>query len=99
MIDSHCHIAGPEFVEDLDAVIDRARDAGLSYALVILAADDNVEIAQGARVAAAWNAVRFSVGVHPHAAGKFDGNPSAAADVADVVASHPLTRGVGEIGL
>jgi len=40
VIDSHCHIAGPEFVNDLPSVIERARDARLAYALVILAADD-----------------------------------------------------------
>jgi Tat protein secretion system quality control protein TatD with DNase activity len=33
MVDSHCHLAGPEFIPDLDAVIDRAKDAGLSHAL------------------------------------------------------------------
>ena len=42
MIDSHCHLAGPEFVDDLDAVIGRARDAQLAHAMVILAADDGL---------------------------------------------------------
>ena len=100
MIDSHCHIAGPEFVNDLPSVIERARDARLAYALVILAADDEPEIEQGRTVAAQWDAVRFSVGVHPHAAGKFAGNPAdAAARVDEVIDAQPLTRGLGEIGL
>ena len=100
MIDSHCHIAGPEFVQDLGAVIERAKSARLSYALVILAADDEAEIGQGGVVAEAWSAVRFSIGVHPHAAGKFQENPAAAAGASDlVIASQPLTRGLGEIGL
>ena len=100
MIDSHCHIAGPEFVEDLTAVIERARNAKLAHALVILAADDDTEIAQGGKVAAAWNAVRFSIGVHPHAAGKFADNPADAARAVDaVIAAQPLTRALGEIGL
>ena len=100
MIDSHCHIAGPEFVDDLAAVIERARDAKLAHALVILAADDEPEIEQGRTVAAQWDAVRFSVGVHPHAAGKFAGNPAdAAARVGGVIDAQPLTRGLGEIGL
>jgi len=29
IVDSHCHIAGPEFVDDLDAVVQRAQEAGL----------------------------------------------------------------------
>ena len=100
MIDSHCHIAGPEFVSDLPAVIARARDAKLAHALVILAADDEPEIEQGRTVAAQWDAVRFSVGVHPHAAGKFSENPADAAALVDAVMNaQPLTRGLGEIGL
>ena len=38
MIDSHCHLADEVFAEDLDAVVARARGAGLERALVILAA-------------------------------------------------------------
>jgi TatD DNase family protein len=100
MIDSHCHIAGPEFVDDLDAVIDRARAAGLAHAFVILAADDEPEVEQGRTVAAKWPDVRFAIGVHPHAAGKFADDPaSAAATVGALIAGQPLARAVGEIGL
>ncbi len=100
MIDSHCHLAGPEFVNDLASVIERAKEAKLAHALVILAADDEHEIEQGRQVAAAWDAVRFSIGVHPHAAGAFAADPAdAARRVDDVMHAQPLTRGVGEIGL
>src|SRR5687767_12848848 len=100
MLDSHCHIAGPEFTDDLDAVVGRAREAGLAHALVILAADDEPELAQAAAVSARWPEVRFSIGVHPHAAGKFADDPARAArDVDAAIAAQPLTRGLGEIGL
>jgi TatD DNase family protein len=100
MIDSHCHIAGPEFTDDLKDVIARARTARLSYAMVILAADDQPEIGQGSVVAAQWPDVRFSIGVHPHAAGKYADDPSRAArDVAAAMETQALTRGLGEIGL
>lgn len=100
MIDSHCHIAGPEFAADLTDVVERAKNAGVAHALVILAADDEPEVAQGVNLAAQWPAVRFSVGVHPHAAGTFASNPAGAATATDaVIASQPLTRGLGEIGL
>ena len=49
MFDSHCHLAGEEFAGDLPAVVTRARDAGLSGAMVILAAGDRGE-AERARV-------------------------------------------------
>jgi TatD DNase family protein len=100
MVDSHCHIAGPEFVDDLDAVVQRARDAGLAHAFIILAADDEPELAQARTVADRWPDVRFSIGVHPHAAGKFADEPAAAARQVDTaMAEQPLTRGLGEIGL
>ena len=100
MIDSHCHIAGPEFADDLDAVVERARAAGLAHALVILAADDAAELEQAAAVGARWADVRFSIGIHPHAAGRFSSDPAAAAaHVAAAMDAQPLTRGLGEIGL
>ena len=100
MIDSHCHIAGPEFMDDLGEVIARARAACLAHVLVILAADDQPEIEQGRTVAAGWEAVRFSIGIHPHAAARFAVDPAAAAKAVDtVIDGQPLTRALGEIGL
>jgi TatD DNase family protein len=100
VIDSHCHIAGPEFAADLDAVIRRARDAGLAHAFVILAADDESELAQAGTLASGWPDVRFSIGIHPHAAGTFAADPAAAARAsAAAIDAQPLTRGLGEIGL
>ena len=100
MTDSHCHIAGKEFVADLDAVVERARAAGVHRALVILAAEDDVEFARVAAVSAAWPECRYAVGIHPHHAHLFAANPQdASAVVAARLDSLPLARAVGEIGL
>ena len=100
LIDSHCHLAGPEFADDLDQVIERARSAGLARALVILAADDEPELRQAGRVTASWGDARFSIGVHPHAAGTFSSDPEEAARrVTQAIEAQSLTRAVGEIGL
>ena len=100
LVDSHCHIAGPEFVEDLDHVISRAREAGVGRAFVILAADDEPELQQANEVSARWGDVRFSIGVHPHAAGKFASDPEEAArQVGRALDAQPLSRAIGEIGL
>ena len=100
MIDSHCHIAGAEFADDLDAVVERARAAGVTRAFVILAADDAVELRQAEAVTAGWPDVRFAIGVHPHAAKAFTADPSGAARLVEqAIANQPLTRGLGEIGL
>jgi TatD DNase family protein len=100
MTDSHCHIAGEEFVADLPAVVERARAAGVSRALVILAAEDDAEFARVRTVLAAWPDCRFAVGVHPHNAKAFESNPhSAAHKVAERLDALPEARAIGEIGL
>jgi TatD DNase family protein len=99
-IDSHCHLAGEEFLNDIDAVIDRAKSAGLTGALVIVAADDESEYQRAAAVGRAWDGIRLSIGVHPHAAGHFAANTQrAAALVEELIDGQPAARGLGEIGL
>lgn len=99
MIDSHCHLAGEEFAADLDAVVSRARDAGLSGALVILAAGDDGEGERARAVKAAWDAVRFSVGIHPHQAAEHAGDLDAAMRRLEADLTTHGAVAVGEIGL
>jgi TatD DNase family protein len=100
MIDSHCHLAGEEFVSDLPAVVARAQEAGVTGALVIIGAEDEAEKARMASVADAWTTVRFSIGVHPHQAGQFGSDPPGAARaVRTAIDGEPLARALGEIGL
>ena len=100
MIDSHCHLADEVFAPDLDAVVARAREAGVERALVILAAGDAKEIAQARRLEQLWPEVRVAVGVHPHQAHEFAGNPERAVDVVrEQIAGTPSARAIGEIGL
>ena len=74
--------------------------AGLAGALVILGADDEEECGRVDVVQAAWSAVRFSIGVHPHAAGAFAGEPALAAQLVDErLATVAGARAIGEIGL
>ena len=99
MIDSHCHLAGEEFVADLDAVVGRARDAGVSGALCILSAGDMVEAGRAGRVREAWPAVQFAAGVHPHQAGEFAGRLDEAIHTVRRTAQAHKVCAIGEIGL
>ena len=100
MIDSHCHLADEAFAADLEDVVRRAQDAGLERVLVILDAGNVKEAEQAARVEALWPEVRFSIGVHPHQAHQFAGDPERAASaVRDQFAATPSARAIGEIGL
>ena len=99
-IDSHCHLAGEEFESDLRSVVDRARGAGLTSALVIVAADDDTEYWRAQTVLNAWPEARLSIGVHPHTAGKFADDPARAAQLVDERLSDcAASRALGEIGL
>jgi TatD DNase family protein len=99
MIDSHCHLAGEEFAADLDAVVTRARSAGVSAALCILAAGDVQEAERAKLVRKAWPQTHFAVGVHPHQAGEFAGRVGVAREtVRREVVEHGACA-VGEIGL
>jgi TatD DNase family protein len=100
MIDTHCHLAGEEFAADLADVVARAHAAGVTEAICILASDDAAELARADVVRRTWDGVRFSTGIHPHAAGKYAG--SVAASVAATAAAldgQPRACAIGEIGL
>jgi TatD DNase family protein len=99
MIDSHCHLADEAFETDLDAVVARAKAAGLTGALVILAAGDEAEAARARKVRDAWDGVRFATGVHPHSAGNFDGRAEEASATVVAHAEAFAACAVGEIGL
>ena len=100
MVDSHCHLADDAFVKDLEEVIGRARAAGLTHALCILAAENAVEAERARALASIWPALRFGIGVHPHQAGQFEGREAdVEVMVRGVVASIPGARAIGEIGL
>ena len=100
MIDSHCHLADDAFAKDLPEVVERARAAGLTHALCILAAENAIEGERARPLVRLWPALRFGIGVHPHQAGQFSSREAEVVTlVRTVVASIPEARAVGEIGL
>jgi TatD DNase family protein len=100
VIDSHCHLADGKFAADLEAVIGRAKSAGLERVMAILEGGNPSEAAQAERLTRLWSEVRVSIGVHPHQAHEFRDDPERAATVVgDQLTSTPAARAVGEIGL
>ena len=66
LVDSHCHLDFPEFAPELDAVVARARDAGVGTCLTI---STHLSRFPGVlAVAEKFPHVWCSVGVHPHEA-------------------------------
>lgn len=97
MIDTHCHLAGDEFVADLDAVISRAQEAGVAAAICILDAASRVEIDRAAGLRARWPAVRFAAGIHPHHAANVAVEDVRA--VVDAALDESAAVALGEVGL
>lgn len=66
MIDAHAHLDDPKLAPDLDAVIERARDAGLER--ILSCAQDLTSGQETLAIARRHPIVRVAVGVHPHRA-------------------------------
>lgn len=94
LIDSHVNLHAPAFDEDRDAVIARARAAGIGAMLTICDRPDRLPAVLA--VADAHPDIWATAGVHPHEARDFaDLSPEALAGLAD----HPRVVALGECGL
>lgn len=93
LVDSHCHL--DYYVEaEIEAVIARARDAGVTRMVTI-----GVRMSQAAKVkelAERFPEVWGTVGIHPHNAGE---GPLPSAEEIAAAADHPRVIGIGESGL
>jgi TatD DNase family protein len=94
LVDSHCHLDFPGLAEERDAVLARARAAGVEVIQTIGTRLDTFE--QVVALAEADDHVYCSVGVHPHRAAK-----EPLDDPARLLAwtAHPKVIGIGESGL
>ena len=92
--DSHCHLNYKGLVEDQQAVLARARAAGVGAMLNIStkAAEWDAVIAVAEREPDVW----ASVGIHPHDA---DTHPDVETQTLIERARHPRVVGIGESGL
>lgn len=73
LIDSHCHIDGPEYDADRQEVITRAREAGVKTMLNVGTGDPHTDVFNRAvDLAEQQEGVYAALGVHPHDAKTFD---------------------------
>ena len=97
LVDSHCHLDDEQFNPDREAVIQRAREAGLKYMLSIGTGDGPPDLRAAIRIADLNEAVLASIGVHPNDAQRV-GPPNTFDDLEQLL-KHPKVVGIGEIGL
>ncbi|MHB8654438.1 MAG: TatD family hydrolase [Terriglobia bacterium] len=95
-LDSHCHLDDADFDADRDAVITRARAAGVRYLMTIggAAGPDTMETAL--RIAADQDGIFAAAGIHPHDAIKVEEKHY---NQLREFAGHQKFLAVGEIGL
>jgi TatD DNase family protein len=94
LIDSHCHLDFPDFASERDAVVERARAAGLKRIITISTRAD--AFAKISLIADNYDDVFCTVGTHPHHAHE---EAEVSQDRLVELARHPKCVGIGEAGL
>ncbi|MGC2750655.1 MAG: TatD family hydrolase, partial [Pseudolabrys sp.] len=94
LIDSHCHLDFPDFSAELDAVVSRARAAGIGRMVTI--STRVKRHGQILAIAEKFTDVFCSVGTHPHYSDE-ELDIDAAKLIA--IAKHPKVVAIGEAGL
>jgi TatD DNase family protein len=96
LTDSHAHVDGPEFDADRDAVLARARAAGVRRIVVIGAVGDPSSAERAVALAERDSDIFATVATHPH---DVDQMTHAWWEVHERLATHPKVVAIGETGL
>lgn len=96
LIDSHAHIQGKEYAGERDAVIARAREAGVEKIITVGGAGDMSSNTEAIALADSFLNVYATVGMHPHDAKDVGADELRALRE---LTSHPKVIAVGETGL
>jgi TatD DNase family protein len=96
LIDSHAHLDFPQFAEDREAVLERARAAGVCTVLAIGSGPGPEKLDAAIPFAEQHDWIYATVGTHPHEAQQL--TPQHLEQLA-VLAKHPRVIAYGEIGL
>jgi len=96
LIDSHAHIDFPQFADDREAMLERARDAGVGTLLAIGTGPGPEKLDAAIPFAEQHDWIYTSVGIHPHEAKEV--TPQHLDELARL-ARHPKVIAWGEIGL
>ena len=94
LVDSHCHLDFSDFDDELDAVIDRAAQAGVTRMVTICTRLRQLPKVQA--IAEAHDGVFFAAGGHPLHVHE---EPKMAVEDLCAIAAHPKMVGIGETGL
>jgi len=93
-IDTHAHLFFENFKEDVDDVIQRAKDNSIDF--IVVPATDIKTAKEAIALAEKYEQIYATVGIHPH--DTKDWNESLISEI-EALAKHPKVVAIGEIGL
>ena len=94
MVDTHCHLIDPQFVTDLEAVLQRAKDAGVDR--IVNAGYDVVTSERAVAMAGKYPWLLPAAGIHPNEAA--DQSIKAMGKIREILEKEKVVA-VGETGL
>lgn len=94
LIDTHAHLDFPQFKNDLEAVLDRARSAGVEA--VVNAGTDERSSYRSVELSRIYPRVGAAVGIHPHGAARASAGWAAGLEA---LAAEENVLAIGETGL
>lgn len=94
LIDTHCHLDFPEFDKDREEVIRRAKNQGIDYIINIGSTLEGSK--KSLELAAKYDFIYATAGIHPHDADRFDEKIRAHLEQ---LAKSDKVVAIGEIGL
>lgn len=95
LIDSHAHIYGPEFQDDFDDMLVRARTAGVSK--IVVPGADLASSRDAVALAGSHPHLFAAVGIHPHDAST--ATSSCLEEIRNLAISNDCVVAIGEVGL
>jgi TatD DNase family protein len=95
-LDSHAHLDDAQFDADRDAVIERARTAGLKYLVTVGCGNGPDDLGVGIPIADTHGWIYTTAGIHPHEAARAEDRHF---EMLQRAAANPKVIAIGEIGL
>lgn len=93
-IDTHAHLFYPNYNDDVDEVISRAKNNGIDF--IIVPGTDLASSAQAVNLADKYDFIYAAVGIHPHDTKEWN---TSLLDELEGIALHQKVVAIGEIGL
>ena len=91
IVDTHCHLDDDRYNDDIESVLENARNKGVEK--FIIPGADPKTLARAVTLSETYDSIYFAVGVHPYDAENYDKN------YLEKFVNHPKCVAIGECGL